>query len=233
MALEENAVMEVAVKAIQNGQELVNVLHFRVKNASGVAAPAVGLAILAEAWANQLDDVQSNTVSWISWSARQVRGADVTYSPTTGKPSGGQVFEDAISPAIVGDGTTEALPPATALITSLRTGYAGRAKRGRTYLFGCTEGMGTGVSPSAATITAVQALYDAYLASYGVSGGNPDWEWGVWSYRTATDRYQDPTNPKVTLFGGSPNPNAAFTGITSCITQPQYGSMRSRSLIGS
>jgi hypothetical protein len=231
MPLEENAVVRLSVNGLYGAESFTNVLHFRVKAVAGVAAPEVGLAIIASAWGNAWDGEQCNQTQWVSWQALQVRGTGVTYSPTTGKPSGGQTFEGVISPPIIGDAATDPLPPSVAIVASLRSGISGKSRRGRSYIPGASEGASTAGSPTSAAVTSFQAALDGFLATYKVGGGNPDWELGVWSYRIATDRFVNPLNPKETLFGGSPSPATAYVGVVSGKIDPQWGSMRSRSLI--
>jgi hypothetical protein len=231
MPLVQNDVMRLAIFGTVSGEEMANVIHMRVKNAAGVANPQAGLASIALAWANAWDNEQSNVYSWTRWSALQVGGAGVTYSAANGKRSGGQTFQADLSPAVVGDLAVDMLPPGVAFVLSLRTGFSGKSKRGRVYIPGMAEGHNSGGAPTAAAVLAVQTIANTWLGVYGAAGVDPDWTMGVWSERTATDRFVVPGTTKTVQFGGNPQPALAFTPIATAIADTQWGSARSRSFL--
>jgi len=77
----------------------------------------------------------------------------------------GQLAELDISPSVFGTFSGDALPANVSFAVSLRTGFAGRSRRGRVYHVGLAEGQVTQDFVIAANVTAIVAAYATWLTT--------------------------------------------------------------------
>lgn len=90
------------------------------------------------------------------------------------------LFDQAVSAA--GESAANpAMPPQCSMVVTLRTGIAGRSRRGRLYLGGQKTDAFLNGAYTSSTVNAVQTYVDDLVAALGSGGSNADYEWGVWS----------------------------------------------------
>lgn len=136
-----------------NSNRMVNVYHFW--------RPTLG-------WdPDSLGDLAESLLSWENTYAKDRRSNQITCIGVECRDISVQdsfVVAVAAIPPIQGGGNTPVLPANVTLAVSLRTPFAGRSFRGRTYWIGLPEGSVTGdfVNASSAQniLTAVRALID-------------------------------------------------------------------------
>lgn len=173
--------------------------------------------------------LQSNTVTYTTWRARQIAGAGVTW-PDTGSncfPTGGEFFEAAFSGSVTGaDPAAEVLPPQCALVTTLRSGLVGRSHRGRVYGYGWTEAQQAAGVWSAGLLTSLDTAWNSFLTEYAVAAPVSGYRLGVWSTRIASGCRvnRDGTHERT----GPAQPEIAFTPVTSHINRTTVFTQRRR-----
>lgn len=184
--------------------------------------------------ANALKDLvrpqQSQTITYRSWRAVQVRGGDVTPVTTECRRTGGVLFEGAFSGTVIGGNTdAQVLPPQSALVVTLNTGKIGRRFRGRTYHFGMCEVDQQAGAWQSAILTSLGTAITSLMGLYGAAGTNPTWTLGVWSERIATGCI-----PNVGSKGqhnvDQPNLAGAFSPITGMVARATVFTQRRRTL---
>ena len=158
---------------------------------------------------------QTNTMTYESWKARQVRGANVTW-PSSGKcnPIGGHLFEGTFTTNLPGGSASDALPPQCALVVTLRTSEVGRRRRGRFYHGGMIEANQANGVWNSSVLTPLETAWAAFFTKYAVVAPVSNFRLGIWSFRTASGCVARPTG------GGHdridpPDPAAAFEDCTS------------------
>ena len=180
--------------------------HFRLK-ASTPEPNNAALAAVAADVINIYRPVQTNFVSWRSWKAVQVRANTVSYSTRPCLATGGRGEEGIFTTNNGGTAApAELLPHQCALVSTLKTSFVGRSRRGRVYTFGLGEtSQDTGVW-STTPLTAITASWATFLAEYGSSpaGTDPLFEFGIWSMRIATGCRPRPAPP----YGASRRPRS-------------------------
>lgn len=173
---------------------------------------------------------QSSTVTYTDWTFSQLWGGGVTIQQDLCRRTPGLQMAGVVTGTLVGGVSGDSLPPQCALVWTMATGYAGRRRRGRSYVFGLPESAQIGGSWSAPIVTAINAALTTYLGLYGVSGTDPQFQVGVWSERTASGCV-----PETDGSGGmrnieTPNPAAAFMRMTGFVTRPVVYTQRRRTL---
>lgn len=200
-------VYRIAYVGTWNGQQVVNVFHFKMKsNAEPVSTAASYLTTylysIYKAYAQ-------NTLTWNLVQGRKLtvplEGLDYNLpTPQTG---------------------TQAVPsnPMThAVVVSLRTQYAGRRYRGRIYLPGLVS---TYISNGTVTTTqrnAMQTTWDDIIAAVGSTGANSDLQMGVFSRVIGEVKDAGGHVVSYNLSG--------FTPLTSALVRINLGSMRTRAI---
>ena len=182
--LQPGDVYELAIHQSYSQQELINVLHFKCLRA--ISGAQASFQTLADDIKEAMRPQQSAALSYTGWHAQQVAGDTISYSPTTCRRSGGDVYEGALTGTLVG-GRSGTFNDASfvAMVVALKTGLAGRSRRGSYYIGGwyTTDRSATDVNRFTSTLpVAVNALAAALLVKYGVpSGTNLDFGWVVFS----------------------------------------------------
>jgi hypothetical protein len=225
MALDD--VYAITVFATQYNTDRLNTFHARVTDASAVGNTE--LALMATDFKEITRPNAHNTVTWIGWRARQVRGAGVTWpdAGTDCQPTGGAYFEGTFSSNTAGPNFGQGLPPQCALVTTLRTAQVGRTHRGRVYHYGLPEdaqGEGAWVS---GTVTMVQTAWNVFLAKYAPPTAPLNLELGVWSFTTASGCIQNPAG-KGHIRVAASNEAQAFTPVTSALVRSVVYTQRRR-----
>ena len=203
-------VWQIAAKGKFQGQDVVNVFHFRSKGAGNTFS--LMAQSVRDAWLAPMQQQQDNDLVWTLISGRQLVGGEA-------------VGELALIPNIVGDQTVaQPLPTQVALLCSLRTGQAGRRKRGRLYIPGYGVDQMDNGRPRDPLVSTVQGIANQFLALYGAGGSDGLQEWGVFSR----------------VNGGTPIPGTSpvqygppwflegFTPITEVIVRDVWATQRRR-----
>lgn len=198
----EGDVWLIAIKGTLLGQEYVNGFAAQLTSAGATVEDAID-DIVTTFYTPVLAGVITNQLSLTMASARQQVNPQV-------------LFEKAIS--LTGAQAGEALPPQCAFVITLRTGIAGRSRRGRLYIGGHIEANESNGVFAGATVTGMQGWADGLVALAGAGGTSPDWRWGVWSKKLG-----EPTP-------GNFNVGAGFRTITEVLARSIVYTQRRRTL---
>lgn len=219
-------VYRLSVVAQGQGSLYMNTYALHQDVASVTQADFVGIANAIREIARPL---QSNSVTYRSWRAVQVRGGDVAPVASECRRTGGVVFEAAYAGTNIGGGLQDPLPPQAALVVTINTGKVGRRFRGRTYHFGWAEDQQTGGLWSSALLTALGTNLTNFQNLYSASGSDPTWTLGVWSERIATGCEPHPQTGKLTNID-PPNLAGAFSPMASLVARSTVLNQRRRTL---
>lgn len=227
-------VYELAIKQSYGGSTLLNVYHFRLLRT--LTGPQAAFQSLADTTKNRFRTDQAAALSYVDWKATQVAGAGVTYDPTTCRRSGGDVYEGTFTGTLTG-GNTAGAPDASfmALVCALKTGFAGRSRRGSFYLGGWDANDQSSANRnlwSAARITSIQSACNAHLASFGApSGTDLDFRWVVFSRLIASGcKYVIVNNRPTLTHVQAANAADSWRDVTSCTPREAIVPMNRRKL---
>lgn len=187
---------EVAVRILQDGQNLANVWHATYQG----EPTSQNMVLLA-----------SNTIAWWQANIRPLVPATVQLlevSVVDQSEIGGVAALLAPSSNNTGTSVSPAMPNATTIAVKKSTGRAGRSYRGRVYHIGLTEAQVDNNRISAATVTALNAAYEALIDSYDAA----NFQWVVAS----------------TYFNNAPRVIGITTPIIGVSTDPVIDSQRRR-----
>lgn len=225
-------VYEVSVSQTFTQQTLMNVLHFvLLVNLTGAQAK---FQTLADDIKEMMRPRQQQTLSYTGWKATQVAGAGVTYSASTCRRSGGDVYEGTLTGTLTGgDVSSNPSPTFNALVVALKTGLAGRTHRGQVYIGGYDHGKDSTADHnqwSATHVANVQTDVNTFLAKYKQVGGtDPSFGWVVFSRITASGCKYLPAVPRPVLTHfADPNAGASYTGVTTATPRTLIVPMRRR-----
>jgi hypothetical protein len=184
---------------------------------------------LAQACKGIMVTFQVDTINYRTWTARQVRGANVTYpSGTSCTPTGGNLFEGTFtSPTSGGSVGTDPLPWQCSLVVTHKSGSIGRRHRGRTYCFGLNETLQTAGVWTTTVQGQINTAWSTFYAAYAVAAPVSNFRFGIWSVRTATGCGPGP-NGKGHVRIDAPNPAQAFTPANTFIVRPTVYTQRRR-----
>lgn len=210
------------------GQTCINTLAFRVLVSPDVTQAQ--LQALADDWKNHLKTFQCSGVTYTRWIAQQVRGGTVSYITDPCNRVGGFRNEGLFTGSVVGDGTSEGLPPQSACVTTLKTALAGRTHRGRLYLTGVQEIVQNQGTIVAGNLGTYQTAWNTQLAQFGPTGTDPTFQLGIWSMRTATGCITRKDPPYGMVPQDSPNQGAAFEKVTEAVCRATVYSQRKRTI---
>lgn len=161
-----NDIVRLQLRGRLHGQAVYHVLHFRYKSAT--ASDSDLASTVAQAFANELRQHQSNELVWESAVARAlVPARDAVAVP--------------MPPGTVGQVVSNALPAMCSVVTKLGTGTPGRDHRGRLYIAGVPASVEADSRLDGAYVSALQASVAGLVATYGAAGTDPDYEWGIFS----------------------------------------------------
>jgi hypothetical protein len=196
MALED--VYRVAVVGIGSaGQELINVYHYR-KSAGSADNSGV---LLIDAWTSNLGPDYAALISELC----AIIGFEVR---NLNQPEFGTDYT--LPEAIQGTQEGEMLPPQTSAVISWRTGFIGRRRRGRTYVWPAGEANQNAGQWNGPYLTLLAAFG---AAATTISSGTDVWELVIYS---APD-----TDPP-------PSPPVLVTPVTSAVIPTFTASQRRR-----
>lgn len=219
-------VWKITLNALYLGQVNQNSLTFRMKTAPD--PDATKLLAVANDIKELLRPGQSNLYTYQTYKASQERGGTVTYPDGECKKVGGIGFDGNLTGTLVGGNpAAELLPPQSALVTTLKSDFIGRAKRGRLYMGGLTEGDQNAGAWTTALLSAADARWVTFMAKYASpTGTDPDFELGIWSFRTATGCVRNPAGDLVHEDPASPA--TAFTFVTQHLLRSTVYTQRRR-----
>jgi len=201
-----NDLVQVRVRGEIEGQETLNVLHF--KAASDVDDIDLRLiVVLANCFVTHLIPVLSS-----KWTLKELIWKKVS-------PALGNEFVHVVASGNVGEGSANNLPSFNSALFSIRTAQGGKSHRGRMYIPGLPEDMTAGSSiDTNLALWAALVAFAACIASEFIDLGDPipanSFAFGVYSRK---------------LGGASfPYQLAGFTPATQVIPQSLIASTRSR-----
>lgn len=215
-------VYEVVIEQTYLNQQVLNVWHVRL-----LAVPAAPVTPKFATLALDIVTVararQNGGLSFLRWRASQVAGAGITYDPDTGRPIGGDFYEDVFTAINGQQGSLgEAMPPQDTFLLDFTTGLRGRRHQGRKFLAGMSEGDQASGVIIAATLTALATTTTTFLTKYGSGGTDPTFRWGVFSPTTASGFKSEPfiDNGRVRhhmVSVADPDPANSCPGVTSAV----------------
>jgi hypothetical protein len=173
---------------------------------------------------------QMAEVKYTNWTFSQLYGGSVVPVQDECRRTPGLQLAGNFSGTTTGAiSSGEGLPPQCALVWTMLTGYAGRRRRGRSYVFGFSEAaQGNGLWTTTITNAAATAL-TTFVGLYGVSGTDPQFQVGVWSERTASGCVPN-ENGKGLRNIETPRPEVAFMRMTAYTVRPIVYTQRRRTL---
>lgn len=184
------------------GQQYVNIFHGQLISGAG---DITGLVHALET------DLYTPLLASLgdAWSLSLARCTKMAYPE--------EVFEHALS--LVGAiSVQEELPPQCSLVVTWRTGYAGRSRRGRTYLAGFTENNAANGEWGTGAVSLWQGYVDDFVAAYGLGGTSADYQFGVWS-----EKLGHPTLTTYSVANG-------YRPITAGVVRPIVYNQRRRTI---
>jgi hypothetical protein len=187
-------------------------------------------ASLANATANVWRSRQTSAVAWTNWTFHQLWGGGMTTVQDECRRENAKIVIGNFTAGFVGTGGSgELLPPQCAAVVTLATGIAGRRRRGRLYGFGFGETDQSNGTWGSSFITALQANLVTWVALYGPTGTDPQFQTGVWSERRASGCWVDPVQKKLVNIE-TPHPEDAFTALTGTTLRSIVYTQRRRTL---
>lgn len=142
-------------------------LHFKMLSGVGTFA---GIAGALEAGFVRTVCAQQHTGFRID----MLRGLTVNTTPPV---SDEYVANLPVSGSVSGD----PLPYQSAMVVTLKTGYAGRSYRGRNYLPGQGEAYFTNGTFASNIVNSIQGAYNTLISTYGAGGSDSNYQLGIWS----------------------------------------------------
>jgi hypothetical protein len=150
----------------QNGNDVIWTLHAKVLSGSpdpDTFAAGIKTQLLATTKIYWPTTYSASLIR--SW---QVAAPHAIQEYTTGFP-------------IAGTGNAGGEVNQTALVTTLRSGTAGRSYRGRVYMPGVTVGSMSAGLVGSSIRNAIQTYWDDFIATWGASGSNGEWALVIYS----------------------------------------------------
>lgn len=221
-------VYRLVIQANQANNQYMNTYAVRMKSSPDPAESDV--ITLANATMNIARAQQLNVVTYTSWTFSQLWGGSIQIVQDECRRTPGlQLAGNFTGTTTGGSLSGDPLPPQCAMVWTMLTGFAGRRRRGRSYIFGLGEAAQVGGSWTTPIMTAIRTELATYLALYGVSGTDPQFQVGVWSERTASGCI-----PNVGTKGRhnveTPRPENAFMRMTGSTLRPIVYTQRRRTL---
>lgn len=200
--------------------------HFRMKTAPDPTVTQ--LQVAANAMKELYRPQQTVNIAYNVFKAEQLFGGTVVYQQPSCRKTGGILLTGALTGTLTGGLLTEdPLPYQDSLVTTLRTGFSGRSKRGRSYMTGNVELNQSGGVWATPLLTAMNTAWTTFLGLFGPTGTNADFLLGVWSQITATGCKTDPKTGAHIIFA-SPSPQTAFTTVTDVLLRSAVRTQRRR-----
>ncbi len=161
-------VWRVNVKGSGPAGQFMNVWHFKALTGSA-DLDAISLDIktdICETVKGQMEN---------SWQFNELHWSRLSIPPV--------VYDYTYGAASVGAKNNLAMPAQDSLVVTLRTAYAGRSYRGRSYLAGLAFDQldQADANWAAAAVSGIQTQFDTFAGKYASGGTDTDWRWIVWS----------------------------------------------------
>jgi hypothetical protein len=225
-------VYEVVTTQSYLGSTLLNVFHVQLR--APLATAQASFQTLADDFKEAQRLAQFASLTYSTWKATQVAGAGITYSTTTCRRTGGDVYEGNHTGTLFG-ATSAGIASASfnAMVTALKSGLAGRSRRGQVY----TGGWGSTAYDSsnndrfsAALLTSMTGQWTTFFNKYKLTGGtSPDFVWVIWSKFIASGCKYVPASPKWIYTHVQPGDQAnSATNVTSFTPRALVVPMRRR-----
>jgi len=206
------------------GSTVLNVFHLQVRAAlSSASAAQTAFQTAADDFKEMQRVNQSSLLAYSTWKAFQVAGAGVTYSTSTCRRSGGDVYEGNHTGGLTGGNTTSAGTASyNALVSALKTGLSGRSRRGAIYMGGIpyttldTSNENQFLATYIALVVTQQAIF---FNKYKQTGGtSADFQWVVWSKFIASGCKYVPASPKWIYTHVQPGDAVASAASVTSVT---------------
>ena len=155
-----NNVIEIVLHATQEGSQRANVFHYQ-KLLAGPPSSA------------QLLELATNWWNAIQAAYTQIANSNLNFDYVTARDISAPGLNEAtyvIPQPHIGTAAGVALPANAAAVISWKTGQAGRSNRGRTYLFGLSDGHASG-STLTSTYLGLAALVALNIRSFNNAAG--------------------------------------------------------------
>jgi hypothetical protein len=204
-------VFKLVVTMTQANSYMQNTYAFKVLQAGDVSVAQS--ILLANDFKEAFRPQQVSGVVYRSWKLYQVFGGGVDYTQTPCKREGGRVLEQAYGGTVAGGDASQALPPQCAWVITLYSDQIGRRHRGRIYVPGFSENKQSDGNWGAAELTTMNTALATLVNKYGPSGTATDFQWGIWSERTAFGCVTRDVPPYDHYQADTPAPQLAFTPL--------------------
>lgn len=200
-------VQRLAIQGTYYGQQHVNVLHCASESVAGTTYPTDWQA-LANAF---IDSVKTPLANVISWGTLKV--TDLALPPRTWEYNLSKVGASA---------SAEGLPGNAPIVISWKTGFAGRAYRGRQYVSGLVEAGCTNGNVDSTYLTNLQTAINSFLGVWGSGGsGATNIVFGIWSDKLGTTKN---ASGQIVAY----NYDAGFHPVVTGIARGAIANMRGR-----
>lgn len=192
----------VCVNQTLHGQNICNVLHFfKAGGYSEADLTALANAVIT-AWNDNMAPAMSTDIQFTSVTARDMSAVDA------------EAVEVPFPALSGGDIVNVASPGNVAIVVSWKTGFAGRSRRGRTYLSGVSEDGITGNEINADRLASIRGLVTDFIADMTAAG----FQLAIASYFSGVDGNGDPI----------PRATALVTPVLTAIVDKWLDSQRRR-----
>lgn len=194
-----------------HGQLVQNGYYFRQKDPPSGHTPGQLCQFIAGAFlANIIPPIQQ-------FANQQLKFQNIVV--TTLSPRFGAIYETLLETAN-GNQTDDALPSYCAGLLSLRSGFGGGNRRGRSYYAGISEGDSADSRLGVDSLAALTSIGQSLLGTFGAANTNGVADYGIWSWKLAE------LDPVYDVY----NTDLAFTPITQCIARPVIATQRHRKI---
>lgn len=221
-------VYQLTLRATYAGQTILNGLAFKVKTETDPTS--VQALALANDWKDHLRPMQATILAYQSFVLQQVRGGSANYTSKVCQRSGGARFEGNLTGTLTGSKSGDALPPQSAVVTTLRTSESGRTRRGRSYMAGLSETDQAYGTITSGIVTVFQTAWNVQLGKFGPTGTDALWQIGIWSMRLATGCVPRKEPPYGLTPKDSTSPGTAFQPVIEFIVKPIVYNQRRRTI---
>ena len=162
-----NDLYKVVLSHTYQGVLCQNVLYFRAK-VNGLDAQQL------------CGSIKPDWQTWITQSTVAQCSFNSVYAQVVSSLQA-DAFTLPVVPVVNGALTGQGMPPQSACVVTLRTGFYGRSKRGRLYHFGWPVSWLTNGSLNSQMISTIDTFWAGFFNKYKKNGSNANWEFGVYS----------------------------------------------------
>jgi|SRR6266540_1774179 len=206
-------VWKLNVRSTQFSQVYQNSIYLATETSSLVSQ--ADLQTVADALKEVFRPLQSNTLTYTTWTANEVKSSLVIYDTALCKRSGGLAFDGALTGTISGAGVSAAAPPQASIVTTWLTGLVGRSRRGRIYMPALESASVTNGKVTGSTLTALTTNLNAWKGVYHALGTSAVFTQCVFSDVIAFGCRAGATHPHAPVRYSVPNPANARQDVVT------------------